>query len=427
MKPSLQIAGKFITSLEIWIVSAAVALSIFRTSLLPLAVLVALCFWPLRWFTNGRPTKRTPVDIGILVLLLMIPVTLWATALPEKTIPQVYRLVLGILFFFSLINWTINAQKLELVIIGLILIGTGLALTAFFSVNWITTKLQFVPAFIYQRFEMLVSDSVHPNVMAGNIVIIIPVGMAILIFAWRSIKFWQTTLVFFATLITTGMLVLTQSRGALLGLGAASLILVVLRWRWGWVSIPITTLGVIILTYQVGVNSILDFVSTGVSIQGIEGRVEIWSRAIYMIQDFSFTGIGMGSFMDVADLLYPFFLAAPGKIEHAHNLFLQVAVDLGIPGLIAWLSIFIGIGLSAWQLSKAGTKQSNALAAGLGAGFLGSQVALIIHGIMDAVTWGMVRPAPLIWGIWGSTLAAWNIFVVQHQRNETTPKNYPES
>ena len=40
-------------------------------------------------------------------------------------------------------------------------------------------------------------------------------------------------------------------------------------------------------------------------------RLEIWSRAIYMLQDFPFTGIGMGAFRQVANLLYPFFLAGP--------------------------------------------------------------------------------------------------------------------
>ncbi len=63
-----------------------------------------------------------------------------------------------------------------------------------------------------------------------------------------------------------------------------------------------------------------------------------------MLQDFPFTGIGMGTFTQVADRLYPFFLYAPGTVEHAHNLFLQVGVDLGLPGLIAWLAIFM-IGL----------------------------------------------------------------------------------
>ena len=43
----------------------------------------------------------------------------------------------------------------------------------------------------------------------------------------------------------------------------------------------------------------------------------------------------------------------------------------------------------------------------IGAGFFCSQLALATHGMTDAVTWGMVRPAPLVWVIWGtiSTLA----------------------
>jgi len=418
MKTSTQDAAKLLSSLEIWIVSAAVALSMAVTSLLPWAVLVALLFWPVRWIADGCPSKRTPVDFGIAALLIMIPVTLWASALPEKTIPQVYRLALGILFFYALINWTDHTQKLGWIISGIILAGVGLAGMAIFSVRFATTKLQFIPAGIYQRFELLVSDTVHPNVMAGSIVIILPIGMALLLFGWRNLKGWQAVLLLIATLITTALLILTQSRGALIGLGAAVLILVILRWRWGWVAIPLAVVGAVLLIYQIGINTVLDFISSGVSVQGVEGRVEIWSRAIYMIQDFSFTGIGMGSYMDVADLLYPFFLAAPGKIEHAHNLFLQVAVDLGIPGLIAWLSIFLGVCLSAWQLYKYGKNNLDGWAAGLGAGFLGSQLALIIHGSMDAVTWGMVRPAPLVWGLWGTAVAAWLVLVVQRQKQK---------
>ena len=67
---------------------------------------------------------------------------------------------------------------------------------------------------------------------------------------------------------------------------------------------------------------------------------------------------------------------------------------------------------------KFGKNNHRGWAAGLGAGFLGSQLALITHGIMDAVTWGMVRPAPLVWGIWGTALAAWLVLVVQHQQQQ---------
>ena len=48
--------------------------------------------------------------------------------------------------------------------------------------------------------------------------------------------------------------------------------------------------------------------------------------------------------------------------------------------------------------------------AALGSGILASQVALIVHGMTDAVTWGMVRPAPIVWAIWGLAIAGWNVY-----------------
>ena len=141
MKTSFQYAAKVILSLEVWIVSAAVLLSILKTSLLPCAVFVAVLFWPLRWKVYGHLSKRTPVDLGIALLVIMLPVTLWATALPEKTIPQVFRLALGILFFYALVNWTYYTQKLGWIVSSIILAGLSLAGMAIFSVQFATNKL----------------------------------------------------------------------------------------------------------------------------------------------------------------------------------------------------------------------------------------------------------------------------------------------
>ncbi|MFM8322579.1 MAG: hypothetical protein ACKOC5_16835, partial [Chloroflexota bacterium] len=53
-----------------------------------------------------------------------------------------------------------------------------------------------------------------------------------------------------------------------------------------------------------------------------------------------------------------------------------------------------------------GRRQGQPLYAGLGAGLLGSLLALAVHGMTDAVTWGMVRPAPIVWALWGLAVAA---------------------
>ena len=143
---------------------------------------------------------------------------------------------------------------------------------------------------------------------------------------------------------------------------------------------------------------------------GIEGRIDIWSRAVFMIQDFPLTGTGFGMFMDVADKLYKFFLFSPGKIIHAHNLFLQIAVDVGLPGLITWIAIFLSFCLINWRIFRYAVNEGNTLQAGIGVGLLCSSVALAVHGITDAVTWGFIRTAPMVWAIWGVSVT---IFYLQ--------------
>ena len=44
----------------------------------------------------------------------------------------------------------------------------------------------------------------------------------------------------------------------------------------------------------------------------------------------------------------------------------------------------------------------------LGAAGLCSQLALGVHGLVDAVTWD-TRPAVLVWVLWGLTAAAWGL------------------
>jgi putative inorganic carbon (HCO3(-)) transporter len=129
-----------------------------------------------------------------------------------------------------------------------------------------------------------------------------------------------------------------------------------------------------------------------------------------MLQDFLFTGIGMGSFLETANRFYPFAavnVTTGPKIYHVHNLFLQVALDLGAPGFLAWLAILVGVTWAAWQVYRTGRRSGQPFYACLGAGILASQAALIVHGMTDAVTWGMVRPAPIVWGLWGIAAAAW--------------------
>jgi putative inorganic carbon (HCO3(-)) transporter len=409
----------FLAQNEIWIVGAGLAASVAFTRLLPAAVDLALLFWPLRRLALGHFGRHTPLDWGVGLLVLMLPVTLWATPLPGTTLPQVLRLGSGILFFYAVVNWAGDGRRLRWLVLGTALVGLALALIATVSVDWSGNKLAFIPEALYAHFTTLFADTIQPNVMAGYLVITLPVTAALLLFDWGQLRRRLHIGLSLALLLMSFILFLTKSRGAWMGFGALVLLLAALRWRGGWLLLPAGLLAGIAVLALAGIGPTLEALATSSEVSGVAGRVEIWSRAIYMIQDFSITGIGMGTFGNLADALYPFFLAAPGSVPHAHNLFLQVAVDLGIPGLIAWLSIFGIVTACAWGVYRRGRVLNDPWLMALGAGFLGSQLAMAVHGLTDAVAWGMVRPAPLVWGLWGLAVACWNLYA--RPEGETIP------
>jgi len=155
--------------------------------------------------------------------------------------------------------------------------------------------------------------------------------------------------------------------------------------------------------WRIGLPRLVEALSATQTLGGLDGRLEVWSRAIYMLQDFPFTGIGMGTFKQVANAMYPFFLAGPNAdVPHAHNLFLQVGVDLGLPGLVAYLALLL---VTAWSLIM--VLRRPASFRWLAAGLLCSLVALCVHGLLDAATWG-TRPAILSWAIFGLAAAMAN-------------------
>jgi putative inorganic carbon (HCO3(-)) transporter len=396
--------------MEFWLVSGLVAISIISERWLPLAVGCAGVFAMLRWLAVGRPIVRTPLDLPVALLIVMLPVTLWATSLPETTIVQVLRLLTGIGLYYALVNWLVSPARLRLVLLGLALSAAGLSVFALFSVEWAFGKLPIIPDALYAFLPTLIPGVVHRNVMAGTLVILALPIVSWLLFAWGDLRHWERLLFGGAGLMAVSILILTQSRGGLLALGLALMVLIGLRWRWGWAAAALIALlggGAVWMAGKLGLIESLFYADIA---GGALGRLEIWQRAIDMIRDFPFTGVGLGAFGPVADRLYPFFIIEPRTTPHAHNLFLQIAVDLGLPGLIAWLAAWLLVLAAAWKVYTLGRARPDRWIMGLGAGFLGSQIALAVHGLLDAVAWGMVRPAPVVWALWGLTVAAWSVF-----------------
>ncbi|PDV96850.1 O-antigen ligase family protein [Candidatus Chloroploca asiatica] len=442
--------ARHLIGLDFVAVAAVAALSVATEQVFPLALGVALAGLALRWFALGVPSVRTPADLTILALASMALFSLTISEQPAITEVQVMRLLLGMALFYALVNWAVSHFHFGILTFGIMLAGVVLTLGATISVTWMSTKLPFIPPEVYGQpsdtpYEIdltvvadylnarippevapLLEDSVNPNVMAGYLAVLFPVIAAPLFFNLRGL--WWLSLPWLAILSPIGaMLLFTQSRGALLGFGAALVVLLMLYLY----ARRLVFAGMIVLFFvvMVGQGRLIEvygapdqipyreLISTQipdvdrVTDRDLPARIEIWDRAIRLIRDFPVTGVGMGLYAPAVEQYYPFETVTAQ--DHAHNLVLQVGVDLGIPGLLAWLAtLFVVIGAALHAFQRA-IDADDRFATGFAAGLVAAQAALLVHGIFDAVTWGMVRPAILIWVLWGAAIAVLRLTFAQ--------------
>jgi len=64
-------------------------------ALVPLSFALLAALVLCRWAVTGRPVPSTPMNWPILVILLMLPVGLWASPLPETSWVVFCRILLG--------------------------------------------------------------------------------------------------------------------------------------------------------------------------------------------------------------------------------------------------------------------------------------------------------------------------------------------
>lgn len=85
-------------------------------------------------------------------------------------------------------------------------------------------------------------------------------------------------------------------------------------------------------------------------------RVDIWNAVIRMISDYGFTGIG-GS--DSFEYLYPsYFVGNTDHLPHTGSLLLQIALSLGVVGIVIFIMIFLSILQSSFSFGRSCSDKS---------------------------------------------------------------------
>lgn len=351
---------------------------------------------------HGQTVPPTAFNVSLFLLLFMTAVSLGATFDIRNSLGKVAGVILGAVVFWSLARWTDSQARLAKATVAFLLAGTVLAIVGLLGTNWFG-KFEFLAPVINRLPRAIrglpgAEEGFQPNAVAGCLVLFIPVQIALLTLTARawwsatwdrrrhlSLAVAQTALV----ALTTGTLVLTQSRGAWTGLTVAFVVFLLWYRRWTRALGIALFAGVAIVAIALGPQRLADLAisrSGPAMTQNVAGRIELWSRAIDGIRDFPLTGMGMNNFRRLMPSLYPTLLSTPElDVAHAHNHLLQAALDLGLPGLIAYTAIWLTVGALLWMVyRRSGERAYRAMAGGLGAGL----IAHFIFSLTDVIPLG---------------------------------------
>ena len=238
---------------------------------------------------------------------------------------------------------------------------------------------------LYKGFRpgAVVGDS---NYFAVSVVACLPVsGYLLSATAGR----WQRVVLAGCVVITLVALMLGASRGGLVGLTAATLFLVSQSKKRvrnllavGAVIVP--------LSLAVPTSPLRRLLNPGYSDnEAIRARQVAWKAGIRMIETHPLFGVGLGNFKPLSASYED-----PGEIviSVAHNSYIEMAAELGIPGLL----LFVGVqvtsftGLSRFRLlaRRIGYRFLERVAIGLQGSLVGSGVALcFVSGQIQKILW----------------------------------------
>ncbi len=339
------------------------------------------------------------LDFLVAVFLFTGALGIWAAYDRGQAVLKAAQLLLAVLLLYAVLRQPDENQNFILSALGLL--GAGLTIgyilwndptaqTADFE--GISRVREWIGA-LNLRSDLI---SLDPNVLAGALIFLLPilVGAG---FSRKRQSYPIAALCYFilSVLLLLG-LILTSSRAAWISLLLAPLVgmgaYIILRsWRHGPRSrrlLVSAVIGLTLLLLVVGSHA-GTFIARnlkllpGAPTLGERGR--LIKDSLDLISDFAFTGGGLSSF---SGLYSRYIRVIPFHyFRHSHNLYLDLALEQGIFGLIAALGLFLytlKVCIRSFANSRAQRGTIDYLAWGSFIGF----IAVLLHGFGDDPLYG---------------------------------------
>lgn len=392
----------------------------------PQAILLLLIpfFWLLHFISGERLFPHTPFNLGLGLMALMLLVSLTVTFDYSLSLSKMAGILYGIALLMATSRLVRQRRQGIWWVFGLVLLaGVAIAVAGLLGVRWLEPfeRLNALQALLPADMRSVpgaVGGVINENELAGTLAWITPLFIAALIGLPRAVPRYSrslTVILTLATLLLTGTIIATQSRGGVLALMLSTTLVIALFVPKQWRLVVLVVAAVASLAWYFSYGSALDTLTPGVNAFGLTSRLEIWSRALVAIGDFPLTGVSVNGFRQILQVLYPTFIVTPVfDLGHAHNHLLQTALDLGLPGLVGYLSLWF---LMAGMLTRNLRRLSHLHAEdhpyfALTAGLAGALTAGWTFGMLDSIALG-ARPGFIWWLV--VALAGSSHYLVMYQ------------
>lgn len=360
---------------------------------------------------------RIPLGLPLLLFLgsaVLGVVTAYST--PASLID--FALIAAGIALYLLIVQTRYSEAFGLWTVILLSLGASLLVVLFVSTHdFGQSPIKFgvinrIGLSISRVFSNSQTTSLHPNNLAGMLELALPVIIALAVSLARQKRWLGSIAAIAAASFMLFGLVLTGSRGAWLGLllvGAAFLNV--------WIAKQIKrsghglffVLGALVFLLCLFLVALLAGLPFEESVQRLYSlaqakageipRPELYRQVWELVQDYFFTGSGLGTF----PMVYSTYALQLNVyvLPHAHNILLQIWMEQGLAGIFAFLWLILAFYRWVWNHHS-----------GLGwlaLGGLAATSVMLIHGLMDAALWYSDVTRPFLFLPVALTIAGTNI------------------
>ena len=317
------------TSLPAYGLLAVILCAPFLPTMMLAAMLVAV-------FAASLFHYRFKLDLTAVALLLFIFISLFmgiGSLEPRFSIP-IAVLSTVLMSSYLLAKTCFKTRRcLDFVMAAAITAAAVTALVGFYQILIGYVNMTWVDRDLFAALRLRVYSTFgNPNVYGAYLLLLIPLSAGLMLYVKKPLyKLYAAGV--------TGMLLivlaLTYSRGCYVALAAAVLFFMLLVEKR---LIVLYILGLFAMPFVLPpeiidrIVSIVNFTDTSTLY-----RISIWQASLRMLGDFWMTGIGQGA--EAYNAVYPYYAFSAVTALHAHNLFLQIFLETGIIGLLAFLAI----------------------------------------------------------------------------------------